>query len=255
MGLEIRVIAIDGIPEVAEGDDLAGLITDAVHHQEIPISDGDIMVVTQKVVSKAEGKVVQLGDVQPSEIAVQLSRGYTRDPRHTEMILRESVRIVRMDRGNIISETRHGFICANAGIDASNVPGEDTVALLPDDPDASAQRIRAGIKDRSGKDLAVIISDTFGRPWREGAVNVAIGVAGIAPLQDYRGQDDLYGNTMRTTVIALADELASAAELATGKLKNVPVALIKGLDYNPAGSQAPEGAGVLIRPADRDMFR
>lgn len=253
---EIRVLGIEGIPEVDVGDDIAALIVDATQRRGIPLEQRDVMVVTQKIVSKAEGKIVNLKNVRPSEIAVQMSKESVRDPRHTEMILRESVRIVRMDRGNIISETRHGFICANAGIDASNIPGDDSVALLPDDPDASAQRIRTGIKDRSGKDVAVIISDTFGRPWREGAVNVAIGVAGIAPVQDYRGQEDLYGKTMRTTVIALADELASVGELVTGKLRNVPVALIKGLDYVPGGAQeSQEGAKALVRPADRDMFR
>ena len=253
---EIRVLGIEGIPEVVAGDDLVGLILDAAQQHDIHVENGDIMVVTQKIVSKAEGKVVNLTDVQPSEVAVQMSKESVRDPRHTEIILRESVRIVRMDRGNIISETRHGFICANAGVDASNVPGDDSVALLPDDPDASAQQIRVGIKDRSGKDVAVIISDTFGRPWREGAVNVAIGVAGISPVHDYRGQEDLYGKTMRTTVIALADELASVAELVTGKLRNVPVALVKGLDYPPEETwETRDGAKALVRPADRDMFR
>ena len=188
MAPEIRVIGLEGIPVIKGGDDLAEIIAARVQRQGLSIEDKDILVVTQKIVSKAEGSIVRLDDVQPSEIAIQLSKGHNRDPRHTEIILKESVRIVRMDRGNIISETRHGFICANAGVDASNVPGDDTVALLPIDPDASAKRIRSGIRERLGTDVAVIISDTFGRPWREGAVNVAIGVAGIPPLGGLQGQ-------------------------------------------------------------------
>ena len=221
---ELRVVGIANIPEVKTGDDLAGLIAEAAKGQNTPIQDHDILVVCQKVVSKAEGRVVRLKDVTPSPMAIQISEGQVRDPRHTEVILRESARIVRMDRGHIISETHHGFVCANAGVDASNVPGEDNVALLPVDPDTSAEGIRRRIEEKLGKDVAVIISDTFGRPWREGAVNVAIGVAGMDPVQDYRGKQDAYGRTMKTTVIAVADELAAAAELVTGKLKGVPVA-------------------------------
>ena len=254
---EIRVIGITGMPEIEAGDDLASLIVDAVERQNVPIDQGDILVVTQKVVSKAEGRLVKLQDVQPSPVAVQLSEGHNRDPRHTEVILRESRRIVRMDRGNIISETLHGFTCANAGVDASNVPGEEVVALLPVDPDASAEGVRKGFNERLGKDIGVIISDTFGRPWREGAVNVAIGVAGMSPLQDYRGKEDAYGQLMRTTVIAVADEIAATAELVTGKVIGVPVALIKGFPYEPPpdGKDAPRGARALIRPPERDMFR
>ena len=256
MAPEIRVIGLEGIPEIKEGDDLAEIIAACLQRQRLSIEDKDILVVTQKIVSKAEGRIVRLGDVQPSEIAIQLSKGHNRDPRHTEIILRESVRIVRMDRGNIISETRHGLICANAGVDASNVPGDDTVALLPIDPDASAKSIRTGINERLGADVAVIISDTFGRPWREGAVNVAIGIAGIPPLADYRGKEDASGHTMRTTVIAVADEMAATAELVTGKVSKVPVALIKGLTYEPVDtSDLPEGAAALIRAPERDMFR
>ena len=165
---EIRVIGIPGMPEIEAGDDLASLIADAAERQDVPVEQGDVLVVTQKIVSKAEGRVVRVDEIDPSPLAIQLSEGHNRDPRHTEVILQESVRIVRMDRGNIISETRHGFNCANAGVDASNVPGEGTLALLPIDPDASAEGIRAYIKERLGKDVAVIISDTFGRPWREG---------------------------------------------------------------------------------------
>ena len=256
MSPEIRVIGIVGMPEVQAGDDLAGLILEAAAGQNIPIEQNDILVVTQKVVSKAEGRVVRLEDTQPSQIAIQLSEGSNRDPRHTELILRESKRIVRMVAGNIISETHHGFICANAGVDASNVPGDDAVALLPIDPDASAESIRKRIGDSLGAEVAVIISDTFGRPWREGATNVAIGVAGMNSMQDYRGDVDAYGELLRTTVIAAADELAAAAELVTGKVSGVPVALIKGYRYAKKEAGAyPKGARALIRPADRDMFR
>ena len=248
---EVRVIGIRGIPEVNSGDNLAELIIQAARAQDLVFERGDILVVTQKIVSKAEGRIVRLEDIQPSEVAVRLSQGYHRDPRHTEVILQESVRIVRMDRGSIISETRHGFNCANAGVDASNIPGASTLALLPLDPDASAQSIRSGIENQSGEDIPVIISDTFGRPWREGAVNVAIGAAGINPLRDYRDQEDAYGQMMRTTVIAVADELAGAAELVTGKVDGVPVALIKGYSYEGSNT----GAQALVRPADRDMFR
>ena len=253
---EIRVIGIDGMPEIRAGDDLTRLILEAAERQAAAIQQRDILVVTQKIVSKAEGRVIRLEDIEPSSIAIQLSEEHNRDPRHTEVILRESARIVRMDRGNIISETRHGFNCANAGVDASNVPGDGTLALLPIDPDSSAEKIRSGIMEELKKDVAVIISDTFGRPWREGAVNVAIGVAGMDALLDYRGQEDADGQVMRSTVIAVADELAAAAELATGKVRRVPVAFIKGYDYEPLDALDPRGgAKTLIRPADRDMFR
>ena len=253
---EIRVVGIVGVPEIRAGDDLAGLVVEAAQRQNVPIEQNDILVVTQKIVSKAEGRIVRLEDIQPSPVALQLSEGHHKDPRHTEIILRESNRIVRMDRGNIICETRHGFNCANAGVDASNVPGEGTLALLPIDPDASAERIRQGVKERLGTEVAVIISDTFGRPWREGAINVAIGVAGASPIKDYRGKQDAYGQVMRTTVIAVADELASAAELVTGKVAGVPVALIKGYTCEPVDTlSSVKGARLLIRPPEHDMFR
>ena len=184
---EVRVIGVQGMPEVKPGDDLAGQLMDAAQRQGTPIEAGDVIVVTQKVVSKAEGRVMSFVGIEPSPLAVTITEGYRRDPRHTEVILRESERIVRMDRGVIIAETHHGFICANAGIDASNIPGSDTVCLLPVDPDASARGIREAIKARLGVDVAVIVSDTFGRPWRNGAANVAIGVAGFDPHAQLRG--------------------------------------------------------------------
>ena len=249
---EIRVIGVEGMPEVKPGDDVAAQFMDAARDQGIDIEDGDVVVVTQKVVSKAEHRVLAIDDVEPSELAVRITEGHRRDPRHTELILRESARIVRMDRGVIISETRHGFTCANAGIDASNIPGSNTVALLPVDPDASARRIRDAIKNRLGVDVAVIISDTFGRPWRAAAVNVAIGLAGINPLLSYVGQEDSHGNMMYTTVICVADELAAVAELVTGKVLGVPVSLIKGYPYERMEDASLEA---LLRSPEKDLFR
>ena len=249
---QLTVIGIEGMPEAHPGDDLAAQILAAAQAQGTPILDRDVLVVTQKIVSKAEGRVVSIESVEASPLAIAITEGHRRDPRHTELILRESRRIVRMDRGVIISETYHGFNCANAGIDASNIPGSDTVALLPLYPDASAREIRRNIRTRTGADVAVIISDTFGRPWRSAAVNVAIGVAGFNPVLSYVGQEDSYGNMMHTTVINVADELAATAELVTGKVLGVPVTIIRGYGYEPmedASNQA------LIRDPDKDLFR
>ena len=249
---EIRVIGIQGMPEVQDGDDLPTQILDAAQTQGTAIETGDVLVVTQKVVSKAEGRVVSIDSVEASPLALSITEGHRRDPRHTELILRESKRIVRMDRGVILSETYHGFNCANAGIDASNIPGSGTVALLPVDPDASARRVRDAVRQRLGVDVAVVISDTFGRPWRNGAVNVAIGVAGINPMLSYVGQEDEHGNMMYTTVICVADELAATAELVTGKVAAVPVALIKGYEYEPMEDAS---HWALVRDPDKDLFR
>ena len=249
---EIRAIGIEGMPEVQAGDDLASQIMDAATLQGAPIETGDILVVTQKIVSKAEGRVVRIDSVDASPLAVSISEDHRRDPRHTELILRESRRIVRMDRGVIISETYHGFTCANAGIDASNIPGNGTVALLPVDSDASARRIRQSIRERLNVDVAVIISDTFGRPWRSGATDVAIGVAGINPMLSYVGQEDSHGNMMYTTVICVADELAATAELVTGKVLGVPVAMIRGYAYESVDDASHEA---LLRDPEKDLFR
>ena len=234
------------------GDDLAGLMIDAALAQGTPIEDGDVLVVTQKVVSKVEDKVVSFDDVKASPLAVTITEGHRRDPRHTELILRESKRIVRMDRGVIISETMHGFYCANAGIDASNIPGNNTVALLPDDSDASARGIRQVVSERLGVNVAVVVSDTFGRPWRNGAANVAIGVAGMDPLLSYVGQEDAHGNVLHTTEIAVADELAATAELVTGKALGVPVTIIRGY---PFVSMEDASIQRLLRGGERDLFR
>ena len=249
---EIRAVGIEGLPEVQAGDDLAGQIIDAAAAQGTPIEDGDVVVVTQKIVSKAEGRVMTIDEVEASPLALTITEGHRRDPRHTEMILRESRRVVRMDRGVIISETYHGYICANAGIDASNIPGDNAICLLPVDPDASARRIRDTIRERLGVDAAVLVSDTFGRPWRNGAINVSIGVAGFNPVISYVGEFDPHGNELHTTTIAVADELAATAELVTGKLLGVPVALIKGYPYErmeDADSRA------IVRDPDKDLFR
>jgi coenzyme F420-0:L-glutamate ligase/coenzyme F420-1:gamma-L-glutamate ligase len=208
-------------------------------------------VVTHKIVSKAEGRLVDLRGIEPSALAKGFAARYERDPRQIEVVLRESRRIVRMDRGLIIAETHHGYVCANAGVDASNVPGDDTVCLLPGDPDASAARMRDALADRTGSDLAVIVSDSFGRTWREGITDVAIGVAGMEPLVDYRGETDPHGFPLAATVLAVADELAAAAELVMGKTAGIPVAIIRGYPYEPAA-----GTGrALIMPPDRDLFR
>ncbi|MBO54823.1 MAG: coenzyme F420-0:L-glutamate ligase [Dehalococcoidia bacterium] len=252
MSVQIEIIGIPDMPETQIGDDVSLQILDACAKSKIQIMDGDILVVTQKIISKSEGRVVALNEIEPSSLAVSISEGHRRDPRHTELILRESRRIVRMDRGNIISETHHGFNCANAGIDASNIPGEGTVALLPIDPDKSAYGIRRSICNAIGRNVAVIISDTFGRPWRAGAVNVAIGVSGMDPMESYVGEEDDNGNLMYTTVICLADEIAAASELVMGKTSRVPVALIRGCDYTSSDSASSKA---LIRDPDKDMFR
>ncbi|HWQ15001.1 MAG TPA: coenzyme F420-0:L-glutamate ligase [Roseiflexaceae bacterium] len=250
MSTEIRIFPVRGIGEVRPGDDLAGLILAALERAATPLQDGDVLVVTQKVVSKAEGRVVDPRSVEPSHMARVLAAQGPKDAHHYEVVLRETRRIVRMDRGVLICETRHGFVCANAGVDESNVAG-GAVTLLPEDPDASAAALRLALREQAGADVAVIISDTFGRPWREGQVNVAIGVAGIAPLADYSGQQDAHGYTMRVTNIAVADELAAAAELVMGKVDQVPAAVVRGYPYSRAGGSARQ----LVRPPERDLFR
>ncbi|HYP27643.1 MAG TPA: coenzyme F420-0:L-glutamate ligase [Blastocatellia bacterium] len=246
----IKILPLENLPEVNEGDDLAALIARAARARGAEVLERDVFVIAQKVVSKAEGRVVRLDGVEPSELAAEWARAHGKDARMVEVVLRESRRIVRMERGVMICETRHGFICANAGVDASNT-AEGTVVLLPVDPDGSARRIRAALVREFGVEVAVIISDTFGRPWREGIANVAIGLAGIAPLVDYRGQADSHGRELRVTVIAIADELASAAELVMKKSAGLPVAVIRGFDYEARDARVDE----LIRPPDRDLFR
>ena len=250
MAGQVSISGLEGIPEVEPGDDLAGLIHEASERQGLRLQDDDVLVVTQKAVSKAEGRFVSLEEVEPSALAVELATNWGKDARHLEVVLRESRRIVRMDHGVIICETKHGFVCANAGVDASNVPG-GRLMLLPVDPDASAGRIREGIKAQVGADVAVIVSDTFGRPWRTGYTEVAIGVAGMLPILDYVGQTDTAGRELLATWICVADELASAAELVTGKVNRVPVAVIRGYPLPRGEGSAQE----MVRQAERDMFR
>lgn len=251
----ISLVGLPGIPEVTEGDDLARLIMEAAERAGASLAGGDVLVVAQKVVSKAEGRIVSLKDVLPSGLAREFAETWGKDPRFVEVVLRASRRIVRMDRGVIIAETTHGFICANAGVDASNVPGEDRVSLLPVEPDGSAQRLRKDLEEFSGVQTAVIVSDTFGRPWREGLTNVAIGVAGLAPLVSYIGRQDPHGHTLRVTELAVADELAAAAGLIMGKLERIPVVLIRGYRL-PKGYPPAEGrARSLVRSPERDLFR
>jgi coenzyme F420-0:L-glutamate ligase/coenzyme F420-1:gamma-L-glutamate ligase len=248
---QLHIIGLDGIGEVAPGDDVVGLVQHALTVSDVQLQPGDILVVTHKIVSKAEGQLVNLRTVEPSPFAQQWAARYGKDPRQIEVVLRESVRVVKMDRGVIIAETRHGFVCANAGVDASNVAGADEVCLLPLDPDASARRIMDGLHATTDVDVPVIISDSFGRAWRDGVVNIAIGVAGLAPVVDYRGQRDPYGYLMSASVMAVADELAAAAELAMGKVDQRPVAVVRGYGYTPGHGTAKQ----LVIPAERDMFR
>ena len=246
----VRIVGIPGLPEVKRGDALGPLLLEALRGIPLGVRSGDILVLAHKIVSKAEGRTVPLAAVVPSPLADSWAREWGRDPRVVELALAESRRIVKMDRGVLLAETRHGFVCANAGVDLSNSP-QGTATLLPVDPDRSAAAIRDCLKEATGSDLAVIISDTFGRPWREGQVNVAIGVAGGMPLSDYRGRKDGFGRTLEATCIARADEIASAAELVMGKRRRVPAALVRGTSLE----DGPGGGSSLVRPAERDLFR
>jgi len=240
---ELRIFPVEGLPEISEGDDLGVLIADRA-----ALETGDVVVVSQKAVSKAEGRVVRLDEFEASDRARELAAGH--DPRQLEVILREAVRVVRTRAPLVIAETRHGFVCASAGVDASNAPEPATLVLLPLDPDASAARIRATLQARSGHDVGVIVSDSFGRAWRTGIVDVAIGVAGLRPLEDWRGRVDANGYELRATVVAVADEIAAAAELVRGKTAGIPVAVVRGLDVAGEGT-----ARELVMPPERDMFR
>ncbi len=251
----VAILPVPGLPELHPGDDLHTILAEALAGVPGGLRDGDVVVVTHKVVSKAEGQMVDLSTVQPGEFATRWAQAWDKDARQVEVVLRQAKRIVRMHRGLIIAETGHGFICANAGVDASNAD-VDKVVLLPKDPDASAHGIRNALMERffagqADARLGVIITDSFGRPWRNGIVNVAIGVAGISPLADYRGQHDPAGYELRATVLAVADELAGAAELVMHKTHRVPVAVIRNYEW-----QAGEGSGHdLVMPEDRNLFK
>ncbi len=240
----IRIVPVQGLPEIETGADLGALIAAAA-----VLEDGDVVCVAHKVVSKAEGRVVSLAEVEPSDRARELA-GADGDPRRIEVVLREASRILRSRPPLVIAETRHGFVCASAGVDASNAPAADQVVLLPEDPDASAAALRADLERRTGRRLGVVITDTFGRAWRRGIANVAIGAAGIEVLRDLRGVHDPAGYELHATVIALADEIAAAAGLAMGKVDRIPVAVVRGVDA------AGEGIGSdLVMPAELDLFR
>jgi coenzyme F420-0:L-glutamate ligase/coenzyme F420-1:gamma-L-glutamate ligase len=254
-GGHVEIVALEGIPEVVTGDDVGLLICDALDRTAgvLPLRAGDVLVVTQKIVSKAEGAVVDLTDVEPRPEAAAFAARWDREPRQVEVVLREAVRVVRMDRGVIITETRHGFVLANSGVDASNVGPRSgwIVTLLPRDPDASAAAIRATVRHRHGVDVAVVVSDSFGRPWRWGIVDVAIGVSGLHPVEDLRGTEDADGRVMRSTIRGTADEIASAAELALGKTAGRPAAIVRGtLPLRGEGS-----IGEAIMPGSFDLFR
>ena len=240
----MNVLPVEGLPEIEAGADLGRLVADAVE-----LEDGDVVVVAQKAVSKVEGRVVRLDEVEPSSRARELA-GPDGDPRHLEVILRESAEIVRSRPPLVIAETRHGFVCASAGVDASNAPERGLLVLLPLDPDASADALRARLRELTSRDVAVIVSDSFGRAWRQGTTDVAIGCSGLTPLVDLGGVRDRVGYELHATVIAVADQIAGAAQLVMGKLDGIPVAVVRGLDVAGDGS-----ARELVMPPERDLFR
>lgn len=248
---DIQLTAVRGIPEVRPGDDVGWLIARAAEIQGLQFADGDIVVVAQKIVSKAEGRLVNLESVTPSEFAQEIGARQDRDPRLIEVILNESANIVRMDDHVMITETKHGFVCANAGVDRSNVSGKDWVSLLPVAPDDSALLLKTRLAELLKVNIAVIITDTFGRPWREGLTNVAIGVAGISPLKDFRGQVDDHGKELSATVLAVADEVAASSGLLMRKTARIPVVAVRGYYFEHRDGSAKE----LLRAKERDLFR
>jgi coenzyme F420-0:L-glutamate ligase/coenzyme F420-1:gamma-L-glutamate ligase len=239
---ELTISPVRGLPELRAGDDLASMIVERAQ-----LEDGDVLVVAQKAISKIEGRIVRLDEVEPSAEARELAGDG--DPRRIEVVLREAQRVVRTRGSLVIAETRHGFICASSGVDASNTPEPGTLVLLPVDPDASAARLRAALRELAGRDVGVVVSDSFGRPWRQGTTDVAIGAAGIEVLRDLKGERDPIGYELRSTVIAIADEIAGAAELVMGKLDRTPVAVVRGLDTAGEGA-----ARDLVMPAERNLF-
>ena len=246
----VSIYPVPGLPEIVDGAPLPDLIVEGVERLGMSLEAGDVVIITQKVVSKAEGRVVSLDLVHPSPRAIEIGQRSAYDPRHVEVILSESVRVVREAPRVLITETRQGFVCANAGVDRSNTGGKEMVVLLPEHPDESARRLRASLQALSGVAVGVVISDSFGRPWREGQVNVAIGAAGVAAMRDYRGRQDPDGYELQGTELAVVDELASAAELVMGKLDRVPVALIRGVSVEGDGR-----VKTLLRDPATDLFR
>jgi len=250
----ISLAALPGIPEIRPGDDLAAILGEAARGLEGGLRPDDVLAVAHKVVSKAEGAVRPLEGVVASERARDLAREHGKDPRHVQVILDESAVVLRAERGVLICRTHHGFVCANAGVDASNTPDDETVVLLPRDPDASARALRAALRERTGARLAVVVADSFGRAWRHGQTDVAIGCAGLAPLEDWRGRVDARGRELRATWIAIADEAASAADLARSKDSRQPAVLVRGLEAHVTEEDGP-GALALVRPPEEDLFR
>ncbi len=251
MSGNIELIAIRGLGEVYPDNDLAAMIGEAALNAGLQLLDGDIVVVAQKVVSKAEGRLVWLDEIEPGDQAREIALRQQRDPRLIEVILRESASLIRSDNHVLITETHHGFICANAGVDRSNVIGDEWVSLLPVDPDGSAERLRADLRRVTGANIAVIVTDTFGRAWREGLTNVAIGIAGMVPLIDFRGSKDDYGKDLSATVLAIADEVAAAAGLLMKKTARIPAVIIRGCNFDSGVGSA----RLMIRPRERDLFR
>ena len=247
---DVRVIGLRDIPMVEAGDDLAGQIIEAAAAQGTPLEAGDLLVVTQRVVSKAEGRVLPLDTFEPSPFASEYADRFDKDPRVVEAVLRESTRIIRQVGGVLITETHHGFKCANAGVDASNVGGDDLISLLPVDPDASCRVLRDTVRDRLDLEVGVVMTDTFGRPWRHGQTNIAIGVAGLLPMRSYVGQQDLDGVELRVTEICVADELAGAAELVMGKVDAIPAAIVRGYNYDRGEGSSAE----IVRESELDLF-
>ena len=247
----IAIIPIPGVPQIKPGDDLPAILLKAIDDAKVGLKDGDILVLCQKIVSKAEGAVVDLRTVTPSPFATQIADMWEKDPRMVEVVLTESSRIVRMKNGVVITESKHGWVCANSGVDASNTIADDVVILLPKDPDASARHLRLTIERQRHISMGVIITDTFGRPWRDGLVEFALGVSGLDPLDDQRGEEDLQGRELHHTIIAVADELAAAAGLLMEKSAAMPAVLIRGYRFTPADV----GSDALKRPADADLFR
>lgn len=245
------MFAVQGIPEIREGDDLGAEIHAALRRPRTRLRDGDVLVVAQKVVSKAEGRLVDLRSVRVSKKAAKVAAIQGSDPRVVEVVLREAKRLVRVSKRALIIETRHGFVCANGGVDHSNIPGEDTVSLLPEDPDDSAKRLALRLRRLTGKRVGVIVSDTFGRPWRLGLTNVAIGAFGVPVLRDLRRGRDRTGKQLRATILAVADELAAAAGLLMGKAEGLPAVVIRGYRQKVTGQRATD----IIRPAQEDLFR
>jgi coenzyme F420-0:L-glutamate ligase/coenzyme F420-1:gamma-L-glutamate ligase len=247
----LQILGVPGIPEIVAGTDLAVTIAEAAAAAGMALADGDIVVVTSKVVSKAEGRVIELADVEPSAFALEWSAKWDKDPAVTEVVLREAKRIVRQVGPVLITETQHGFVCANSGVDQSSSGAHGRLVVLPTDPDASARRIRAGLAQH-GVDVAVIISDTFGRAWREGQTDIAIGIAGMQPIYSYIGQFDPHGHEFKVQAVCLADELAGAAELVKGNISRVPVGLIRGYDWEPDDTAT---IAPVLRDQSRDLFR